>query len=124
MVFLRPCIVVSIFFFFFLHDGAQFREDIVYRWGMGRERGRKKEETYQLLKHAAIQVHLRLSALPQTVVVVLKTLPVRIELLQAVGVDILDPALSMRVSYPSILSSSPCINHIMLGFNSSTGKIQ
>lgn len=54
--------------------------------------GRADETTHQLLKHAVVQLHLGLPAFPQVVVVVLQTLPVAIELLQAVGVDILDAA--------------------------------
>jgi hypothetical protein len=49
--------------------------------------------THQLLKYAVVQFHLRLPALEHVVVVVLETLPVSIKLLQAVGVDILDPAI-------------------------------
>lgn len=51
-----------------------------------------EEETHQLLKNTAVQLHLLRTALPELVVVVLKTLPVSSERLQAVGVDVLDSA--------------------------------
>lgn len=47
--------------------------------------------SYQLLKDAIIQLYLRAATLEQTMVIILQTLPVGIELLEAVGVDILDP---------------------------------
>lgn len=53
---------------------------------------RQKKKTNQLLKHTVVQLHLGLPTLPHMVVVVLQTLPVRVELLQAVGVDLLDTA--------------------------------
>lgn len=51
---------------------------------------REVVETYKLLKHTTVQLHLWLSALPHVVVVVLEALPVRVELLQAVRIDVLD----------------------------------
>lgn len=50
------------------------------------------KETHQLLKNTTIHLHLGLSAFPQILVVVLEAFPMGVELLQAVGVDIFDPA--------------------------------
>jgi hypothetical protein len=54
--------------------------------------------TNQFLKNTAVQVHLGLTALPEPVVVVLQTLPVGVELLQAVCVDVLDPIPPARLA--------------------------
>ena len=54
--------------------------------------GNEGRKTHQLVKNTAVQGHLGLSAFPQVLVVILETFPVRHELFQAVGVDILDPA--------------------------------
>lgn len=51
----------------------------------------RQEKTHQLLKNTIVQFHLGPAAFPQVVVVVLQTLPVGVELFQAVGIDILDP---------------------------------
>lgn len=59
----------------------------------------------QLVKDTLIQLHLGLPALPQMVVVVLKTLPVRGELFQAVGVDIFDNRSSTSRHLPSLLQT-------------------
>ena len=53
----------------------------------------KDEDTYQLLKHTIVQLHFRSTTLPELVVVVLQTFPVSGELLEAMGVDVLDPGL-------------------------------
>lgn len=53
---------------------------------------RERRETHQLVKNTAVQGQLGLSAFPQILVVILETFPVGRKLLQAVGVDILDPA--------------------------------
>lgn len=45
---------------------------------------------YQFVENTLAKVHLSLAALPQVVVVVLEALPVGLELIQAVGVDILE----------------------------------
>jgi hypothetical protein len=45
---------------------------------------------YQFVENTFAKVHLSLAALPQVVVVVLEALPVGLELIQAVGVDILE----------------------------------
>jgi hypothetical protein len=45
---------------------------------------------YQFLKHAVVQLHLRLPTLEEVMVVVLEALPVCVELLQAVRIDVLD----------------------------------
>lgn len=52
--------------------------------------------TYQLLEDAVVQLHLRLPAFEEVVVIVLQALPMGIELLQAVGVDVLDPISSIN----------------------------
>lgn len=44
----------------------------------------------QLVEDTLVQLHLGLPALPQMVVIVLETFPVRGELFKAVGVDIFD----------------------------------
>lgn len=59
--------------------------------------------TNQLLEHTTVQIHLRLSAFPHVVVVVFEAFPVGSELLQAVGIDILDPT-------PKSASSLLCIS--------------
>lgn len=51
---------------------------------------------YQLVKNAAVELLLGPAALEKVVVVVLEALPVRGELLQAVGVDVLDTGTSQR----------------------------
>ena len=51
--------------------------------------------TYQLIKNTLVEVHLRSAALEHVVVVVLKALPVSLELRQAVGVDILDTMIKL-----------------------------
>lgn len=48
--------------------------------------------TNQLLENTIIQLHLRRTALEQAMVIILQTLEVGTELVEAVGVDILDPA--------------------------------
>ena len=53
--------------------------------------GNEGRKTHQLVKNTAVQGHLGLSAFPQVLVVILETFPVGRKLLQAVGVDILDP---------------------------------
>jgi hypothetical protein len=45
---------------------------------------------YQFVENTLAEVHLSLAALPQVVVVVLEALPVGLELIQAVGVDVLE----------------------------------
>lgn len=60
----------------------QFLKFVLYK-----ARGR----TDQLIKYTLIQIHLRFPAFEHVVVVVFEALPVGIELLQAVSVDILDP---------------------------------
>lgn len=64
----------------------------------------RQEKTHQLLKNTIVQFHLGPAAFPQVVVVVLQTLPVGSELLQAVGVDILDTAQSQH--FPNHQSTS------------------
>lgn len=54
-------------------------------------KSKEGRETHQLFKNTAVHGHLGLSAFPQVLVVILETFPVGRELLQAVGVDILDP---------------------------------
>ena len=49
--------------------------------------------SYQFVESAVVQSHLGLATLEKIVIVILQTLPVRLELLQAVGVDILDTAM-------------------------------
>lgn len=51
----------------------------------------KERKTHQLVKNTAVHGHLGLSTFPQILVVILETFPMGRELLQAVGVDILDP---------------------------------
>lgn len=46
---------------------------------------------YQVCEDTFVQVELGAATLEQVVVVILETLPVGFELLEAVGVDILDP---------------------------------
>lgn len=63
----------------------------------------RQGKKYQLLKNTIVQFHLGPAAFPQVVVVVLQTLPVGSELLQAIGVDILDTAQSQH--FPSLQQS-------------------
>jgi hypothetical protein len=53
---------------------------------------REQGAAYKILEHAFVQSPLGRTALPQLVVVVVKTLPVCPELLKARLVDVLDPA--------------------------------
>lgn len=46
--------------------------------------------SYQFVEDAVVELHLGPAAFPELVVVVLETLPVGLELIQAVGVDVLD----------------------------------
>jgi hypothetical protein len=61
------------------------------------------ERTNQFLKNTAVQLHLGLAALPEPVIVVLQTLPVGIELLQAVCVDVLDPVPPNQLATRSVI---------------------
>jgi hypothetical protein len=59
--------------------------------------------TYQVIENTLVQLPLGLTALPQLLVVVLKTLPVLAELFQAVLVDVLDPVQVQAVSHCAAL---------------------
>jgi hypothetical protein len=48
--------------------------------------------SYQFVKDTVVQLHFGPATLPQLVVVVLEALPVGLELVQAVGVNVLDTA--------------------------------
>lgn len=63
---------------------------------------------YQLLKHTVVQFHLLLPTLPEVVVVILQALPVCVELLQAVRVDVLDPEMLQSHGQLAILRSDIC----------------
>jgi hypothetical protein len=52
----------------------------------------KNTKTYQLVEHTLVQPPLLGPAVPELLVVVLKALPVGAELVEAVVVDVLDPA--------------------------------
>lgn len=46
--------------------------------------------SYQFVKDTGVKLHLSSAALPEVVVVVVKTFPVGLELVKAVGIDVLD----------------------------------
>lgn len=69
----------------------------------------------QLLKNAVVQFHLRLPALEEVVVVVLQTLPVGVELFQAVGIDILDHTGSATRNLPTLLQTLHLPSSISVG---------
>lgn len=69
--------------------------------------GAKSEGTNQVVENAFVQLPLGRPALPQLVVVVVQTLPVGAELIQAVLVHILDPVLKLSVSH-LLLSNTGC----------------
>jgi len=48
--------------------------------------------SYQFVKDTVVELHFSPAALPQLVVVVLEALPMGLELVEAVGVDVLDTA--------------------------------
>ena len=48
--------------------------------------------SYQFIEDTVVKLHLGPAAFPELVVVVLETLPVGLELVEAVGVDVLDAA--------------------------------
>ena len=52
--------------------------------------GKIRGGAYQLVEDAAVQRHLSLAALEEVVVVVLEAVGVGLELVEAVGVDVLD----------------------------------
>lgn len=54
---------------------------------------------YQFLEHAVVQFHLWFPTLEEVVVVVFEALPVCVELLHAVRIDILDPDFQFNVRY-------------------------
>lgn len=59
---------------------------------MSTSRKSQKQISYQFIKDAAVERNFGPAALPQLVVVVLEALPVGLELVEAVGVDVLDTA--------------------------------
>lgn len=66
------------------------------------------KRSYKLIEYASVQFPFLRSAVPQLVIVVVQTLPMRSELLQAVLVDVIDPAV------PPSQRFSPCSESLPL----------
>lgn len=85
-------------------------------WEWGNEVDRIRGHSYQFLKNAAVQCHLGLAALELVMVIVLETIGMGLELIQAVGVDVLDTVTGLTHEF------SHC-DSIPLGVSDCVGKL-